>query len=213
MHTNSSRRQFLKRATLGAGALSALQFAPNLLRAAGANEKLNLVQIGCGGRGMYHLSQTVDENVVAIVEVHEKQHGVAKKWLESKNKDVDKLQVFTDYRKMFDKIGKEIDAVFIATPNHQHALPAMIAMQLGKNVYCEKPVCHDIAEARHFHQVHSLRPGHRQRFGERFDPQLAAIGTNYTDFAGTDLSVDSHERIARWRRTRGKRATQVALTG
>jgi len=49
---------------------------------------------------------------------------------------------------MFDAIGKEIDAVFIATPNHQHALPAMIAMQLGKNVYCEKPVCHDIAEAR-----------------------------------------------------------------
>lgn len=49
---------------------------------------------------------------------------------------------------MFDEIGKNIDAVFIATPNHQHALPAMLAMQLGKNVYCEKPLCHTIAEAR-----------------------------------------------------------------
>ena len=49
---------------------------------------------------------------------------------------------------MFDKIGRDIDAVFIATPNHHHTLPAKIAMQLGKNVYCEKPVCHDIAEAR-----------------------------------------------------------------
>ena len=57
-------------------------------------------------------------------------------------------QGFTDYRKMFDKLGKQIDAVFIATPNHHHALPAMIAMQLGKGVYCEKPLCHDIAEAR-----------------------------------------------------------------
>jgi len=49
---------------------------------------------------------------------------------------------------LFDKHGKDIDAVFIATPNHHHALPALIAMQLGINVYCEKPVCHDIAEAR-----------------------------------------------------------------
>ena len=43
--------------------------------------------------------------------------------------------------------GKGIDAVFIAAPNHHHALPALIAMQLGKNVHCEKPVCHDIGEA------------------------------------------------------------------
>jgi hypothetical protein len=49
---------------------------------------------------------------------------------------------------MFDQIGKQIDAVFIAAPNHHHAPPALIAMQLGKAVYCEKPLCHDIAEAR-----------------------------------------------------------------
>ena len=59
-----------------------------------------------------------------------------------------KVQAFTDYRQMFDKLGKQIDAVFIATPNHHHAPPSMIAMQLGKAVYCEKPLCHDIAEAR-----------------------------------------------------------------
>jgi predicted dehydrogenase len=62
--------------------------------------------------------------------------------------DGTKIQVFTDYRKMFDKLSRQIDAVFIATPNHQHALPALIAMQLGKHVYCEKPVCQNIGEAR-----------------------------------------------------------------
>jgi hypothetical protein len=49
---------------------------------------------------------------------------------------------------MFDKIGKQLDAVFIATPNHHHALPAMLAMQMGKAVFCEKPLSHDIAESR-----------------------------------------------------------------
>jgi predicted dehydrogenase len=49
---------------------------------------------------------------------------------------------------MFDKIGRQIDAVLVATPNHHHARVALAALQLGKSVYCEKPVCHDIGEAR-----------------------------------------------------------------
>jgi len=73
--------------------------------------------------------------------------------MQDKQQDGDKLQVFTDYRQMFDKIGKTIDTVFIATPNHHHAPAAMMAMQLGKNVYCEKPVCHDIAEARQLREM------------------------------------------------------------
>src|SRR5439155_19047226 len=89
----------------------------------------------------------------AIVDVNEKQFGAVKKALEGKGKDAGDLQTFTDYRVMFDKMGKEIDAVFIATPNHHHAPPAMIAMQLGKGVYCEKPVCHDIDEARKLREM------------------------------------------------------------
>lgn len=149
MNTHPNRRAFLKRATLTAGALSAARFfpGPNLLGAS-AGDKLNCVMIGCGGRGMSHVSAAIKENIVAIVDVNEKRHPVVRKALQDKQANADKLQVFTDYRKMFDRIGKQVDAVFIATPNHQHALPAMIAMQLGKAVYCEKPVCHDIAEAR-----------------------------------------------------------------
>ncbi len=58
------------------------------------------------------------------------------------------VKTFSDYRKLFDSMAKEIDAVTIATPNHHHALPALIAMSLGKSVYVEKPMAHDIHEAR-----------------------------------------------------------------
>src|SRR5690349_1148386 len=151
MNHRLNRRLFLKRAALTAGALSATRFFPGsgLLQAVSPSDKLNCVLIGCGGRGLQaHMPAIVGERVAGIVDVIEKRHGVAKKVLQDKGQDPEKLQAFTDYRQMFDKIGKQIDAVFIATPNHHHALAAMIAMQLGKNVYCEKPVCHDIGEAR-----------------------------------------------------------------
>ncbi|MBL9167772.1 MAG: Gfo/Idh/MocA family oxidoreductase [Verrucomicrobiales bacterium] len=147
MKTSLSRRSFAKTSALGAGVLAVAPF--NILSAAHAGEKVRVVQIGCGGRGASsHLPATKDEHLVAIVDVDEGRHGVVRKWIQGKGGDANKLAVFTDYRKMFDQVGKGIDAVFIATPNHQHALPAMIAMSLGKHVYCEKPVCHDIAEAR-----------------------------------------------------------------
>jgi predicted dehydrogenase len=147
MKTHLTRRSFIQRSAVAAGVFATAPF--NILHAQNAGEKVRCVQIGCGGRGTSeHLSRTLNENVVAIVDVDENRHAAVKRWMQGKGVDAEKVQVFTDYRRMFDKIGKQFDAVFIATPNHHHALPAMIAMQLGKNVYCEKPVCHDIAEAR-----------------------------------------------------------------
>ncbi len=146
MNQKLTRRSFLKNTAFTAGVFSAAPF--NILTAANAGDKIRCVQIGCGGRGGSHLEATNKENLVAIVEVDENKTAGVKKSLQSKGRDPKNVKVFTDYRKMFDTIGKDIDAVFIATPNHHHALPAMIAMQLGKNVYCEKPVCHTIAEAR-----------------------------------------------------------------
>ena len=159
MKANLNRRSFLKRTALAAGALSATRLlpGPNILAATGTIDKLNCVQIGCGGRGMSaHLDQVVNrhqQNLYAIVDPDANRHAEVKGWLQRHNLDGDKLQVFTDYRPMFDKIGKQIDAVFIAAPNHHHAPAAMIAMQLGKNVYCEKPVCHDVAEAREMREM------------------------------------------------------------
>ncbi len=153
-----TRRSFLTRTALAAGGLAAAHAfpVPNLLSAESSGEKLKCVVIGCGGRGMTHLGDGIAKTgqiPYALVDPDEKRFAVVKKWMEGRKLSADKVQTFTDYRAMFDKIGKEIDAVFIASPNHQHALPALIAMQLGKGVYCEKPVCHDVAEARKMREM------------------------------------------------------------
>jgi predicted dehydrogenase len=62
--------------------------------------------------------------------------------------DPARIKTFSDYRAMYDQAHKEIDLVLIATPDHQHACPSMMAIKLGKHVYCEKPLVHRIAEAR-----------------------------------------------------------------
>lgn len=153
MKTHTSRRTFVKQSALAAGVLATT--APfnigcvSTKRKRGPGDKIRVVQIGCGGRGTSaHLPATMDEHLVAIVEVDESRRASALNWLKSKGRDIDKIKVFTDYRDLFDKISKEFDAVFVATPNHHHALPSLIAMEHGKSVYCEKPVCHDISEAR-----------------------------------------------------------------
>ncbi len=99
------------------------------------------------------LVSTSKDNLVAIVDPDEKQHAKVKRWLRERGEDPEKVQVYLDYRVMFDKIGKQLDAVFIATPNHHHAPAAMLALAAGMGVYCEKPLCHDIGEARKLREM------------------------------------------------------------
>src|SRR5580765_5045582 len=121
MKSNLTRRTFVKQSALAAGVFATAPF--NILNAANAGDKVRFVQIGCGGRGGgSNLPAAKDEQLVAIVDVDENRHAFVKKWLQGKGGDPAQLQVFTDYRKMFDKVGKDVDAVFIATPNHHHAL-------------------------------------------------------------------------------------------
>jgi predicted dehydrogenase len=157
MNSNLDRRTFIKRTALAAGALSGTSVftGPNILRAATA-DKLNCALIGCGGRQMTHLewlaTQSKD-NIYAIVDPDEKAHAKIKNYLKSHDCDPEKTQAFTDYREMFDKVGKQLDLVVVATPNHHHALASMLAINLGKAVYCEKPLTHDIGEARKLREM------------------------------------------------------------
>ena len=117
---------------LTTGALSAASVfpVPNILRAAEPGKRLRIAQIGCGGRGLgAHIGWILDQgtdDLVAISDPDEKSHGQVKRAMERAKAGASKLEVFTDYRKMFDKIGKSIDVVFIATTNHRELLDSAL---------------------------------------------------------------------------------------
>ncbi len=134
-----TRRGFLKSAAVAAAATTFA--APRIVTALGANDKVNVAVIGCGGRGGAHVGYASRENVVALVDIYEPT-------LARVSKRIPAAKTFTDYRKMFDAMEKKIDAVSIATPDHNHACAAMMAIKRGKHVYCEKPLTWSVAEAR-----------------------------------------------------------------
>lgn len=105
------------------------------------SDKLNIAFVGCGGQGRHHIETLKGENIVAFCDVDELR--AAEVFALYPN-----VPRFTDYRKMLDAMSKDIDAVVISTPDHMHALPALAAMELGKHVYVEKPLTHNIGEAR-----------------------------------------------------------------
>jgi len=139
-----SRRQFLR----GAGAGVALFYVvpSGMVRGAAglsANEKVNVAGIGIGSQGGSDVDGVAGEghNLVALCDVDDKY--AAKKFAQ-----YPKARQFKDYRVMLEKMGKEIDAVVIGTPDHTHAVIAMEAMRRGKHVYCEKPLAHSVYEVR-----------------------------------------------------------------
>jgi predicted dehydrogenase len=129
-----SRRALLTSAVAGTFA------APGFLRARGANEKLNIAIIGSGGRGGANLNGVKGENIVALCDVNAEA-------VESAAKVHKSARTFADFRKVFDH-AKEFDAVVVSTCEHTHAFATLLAIQHGKHVYCEKPLTHNIAEAR-----------------------------------------------------------------
>jgi predicted dehydrogenase len=110
------------------------------LRARNLNEKLNIAMIGSGGRGRRNLAEFKSENIVALCDVNENN-------LNSAALKYSKARKATDFRKLFDH-QKEFDAVVVSTCEHTHAFATLPALQLGKHVYCEKPLTYNIEEAR-----------------------------------------------------------------
>lgn len=149
---HTSRRQFMKTAVVSAAAVAATRVFGRSTESAtaGSGDKLRLAVIGCGIQGCgTHVPAALRERLVALVDPDDKCIANALKRAGTLDKDfkASTVRTFSDYRKMFDAMATEIDAVLIATPNHQHALPALMAMKLGKGVYVEKPLCYDITEA------------------------------------------------------------------
>ena len=146
-----SRREFVKKTALAAGAAvgAHLSGAPCILGGPSPGSRLGTAVVGAGGRGMAHLGVAAGERLVALVDVDDNRMAGAIKALEkSPGFDVSKVKTYFDYRKMFDEMHKDIDVVFVATPENHHACASMAAIKLGKHVYCEKPLTHDVYEAR-----------------------------------------------------------------
>jgi predicted dehydrogenase len=134
------RRSFLARS--GLAALAAGTYA----RAAGANERVRLSMIGCGGMMGNHIAQALkskDFEIVSLCEVDSDRLGKAAKTVEKSAGRSPKTE--KDMRKV---LNNDIDAVFIATPDHWHTPAAILALEAGKHVYVEKPCSHNIREGR-----------------------------------------------------------------
>ena len=136
--SSQSRRTFLK--TAAAGVAASTITAPAIVRGRGLNEKLNVAVIGTGGRGGSNLRNVESENIVAVCDVNENNLNFAvKRHPRARKSD--------DFRRIYDH-ANEFDAVVVSTCEHTHAFATMPALQLGKHVYCEKPLTHNVWEAR-----------------------------------------------------------------
>ena len=113
----------------------------------GANDRVNVALVGLAGRGSWFVSTMPRlSNVVAMCDVD--YHRAAGAFAE-----VPEAQTFRDFRRMLDRIGDRIDAVTVATPDNTHAVITAAAMRAGKAVLCEKPLTHDVFEARRMRQL------------------------------------------------------------
>lgn len=141
---SNSRREFLKTsAVAGAG----LMIVPRHVLGRGykaPSDKLNLAAIGAGGKGRSDIRNAWNndsENVVALCDIDMNRAGDSiKQW--------PKAKVYSDFRVMLEEMNETIDAVTVSTPDHLHGVAAMTAMELGKHVYVQKPLTHNIYETR-----------------------------------------------------------------
>lgn len=139
-----TRRKFLRGTTASVVLFNILP--GSVLRGAeriSANDKVNVAGIGVGSQGGGDIGAVAGEghNIVALCDVDD--NYAAKTFAK-----YPAARKFKDYRVMLDKMGKDVDAVVIGTPDHTHAIIAMEAMRRGKHVYCEKPLAHNIREVR-----------------------------------------------------------------
>jgi len=132
-----SRRQFGRTV---AGVAAGVFAAPAVVRGRNLNEKLNIAAIGVGGRGAANLDGVSSESIVALCDVYDSA-------LEQAAVRHPKAEKFRDFRRVFDRANR-FDAVVVSTTEHTHAFVTLPALQLGKHVYCEKPLTHNVYEAR-----------------------------------------------------------------
>jgi hypothetical protein len=138
--TDSTRRKFLRNTGLTAGATIGF---PAIVRGQNLNSKIRIACIGVGGKGDSDTNTAAAEGgeIVALCDVDTNT-------LNKKAEKFPNAAKFQDFRKMFDKMESEIDAVTVSTPDHCHGVAGITAMQLGKHAFVQKPLTQTVWEAR-----------------------------------------------------------------
>ena len=168
-----SRRQFLRAAAVAGLAspffVSCRSSQPRVIP---ANEKLNHACIGVGGMGAVDLQNFLQHSRLQIVALCD----VDSDHLAAAAKSVPGARLYSDWRELLAREADRIDSVNVAVPDHMHFAIAYSAIQNGKHVYCQKPMCHDVAEVRVLTQAAMKRGVHTQ--------------------LGTQMAASTHERTA-----------------
>ncbi len=151
-----NRRDFIKSTSLLAGAMAIS--GPAILRGQNLNSRINVACIGVGGKGDSDSNSAFElgGNIVALCDVDANTLGGKDKSFKDRAKKENRTydaRLFKDWRKMFDEMGKSIDAVTISTPDHLHGLAGITALTLGKHVYCQKPLTQNVWEAREMRRL------------------------------------------------------------
>src|SRR5260221_10553372 len=139
-----SRRYFIRNAAIAGGSFF---IVPRHVLGRGfiaPSDKLNIAGIGAGGKGesdLFEFSKSPNVNIVALCDVDDRQCKKSRERFSN-------AKYYKDFREMLDKEKKNIDACSVSTPDNTHTVAAIAAMQLGKHVYVQKPLTHDIYEAR-----------------------------------------------------------------
>jgi predicted dehydrogenase len=141
MPSRIRRRDFLKTTSLAtAGFWIGTQ--PQSLFSDSPNERVSIACIGVGGKGASDSNHAANHgDIVAICDMDDERLG-------KKAEQFSKAKRYNDYRKLFDEMGGQIDAVTVSVPDHHHAPASVMAMRIGKHVYCQKPLTHSVWEAR-----------------------------------------------------------------
>ena len=142
-----SRRKLLQ---AGAAASASLLIGPAAMaRTYSANEKIRFVLVGIGGMGGKGVGVASGEQIVAAADVNMNHAGGSVKAIKDRFRDA---KIYSDYRKLFDE-QKHVNAAWVATPDHSHFPAGVRALDAGLALYCEKPLCHDIYEARKLREL------------------------------------------------------------
>ena len=142
MSNRIRRRDFLKTTAAASAALSfGVWSERGVAESKSPNEKLNIAAVGTGGMAVTDLDHLAGENIVALCDIDENALNTAAGRF-------DRARKYFDFRQMFEKEEKNIDAVLVSTPDHIHAPASIMAMKMNKHCYCQKPLAHDIHEVR-----------------------------------------------------------------